>query len=209
MLGSGASHWRTNLPLFEKVGVAEAYPGVDVVYCGNDRKLEYDLVLAPGRTRIRFAAVTGADKIDWDGQGHLVLNVGAARLLQRKPLLRQVIGGVRTEIAGGYRLEGPQTIGLEIGSFDPRSPLIIDPVLSYDCFFGGPNSDTAWDVAVDGAGNVYMAGETLSPGLPTTPNAAQTNYGGGYVGAGGDAFVAESKHRLESGVHDLPGRGGR
>ena len=49
---------------------------------------------------------------------------------------------------------------------------------------------TAWDVALDGAGNVYVAGQTLSAGLPTT-HAFQTNYAGDFTGYGGDAFVAK------------------
>jgi hypothetical protein len=190
-LGSDPACWRANLPLFEKVRVAEVYPGIDVVYYGSQQKLEYDLVVAPGAdagaVRLR---ITGADRLELDAQGDLVLSIGDARLRQHKPVLHQLINGVVAPVAGGYRLLDPQTVGFQVGSYDSRAPLTIDPILTYASYFGGAGTDQAFGVAVDAAGNVYVAGETLSAGLSTT-NAFQPNYNGGYPGGIGDAFVAK------------------
>ncbi len=192
ILGDDPASWRTEVPAFDRVRVAEVYPGVDLVYYGNQQKLEYDFIVAPGADAGAVCMrVTGADRLELDAQGDLVLSVGAAQLRQHKPILHQIIGGTRKEVTGGYRLKDPQTVAIEVGRYDPQWPLIIDPVLSYASYFGGISNDTAWDVALDGAGNVYVAGETLSAGLPTTPGALQTNYAGGYPNAGGDAFVAK------------------
>jgi hypothetical protein len=192
ILGDNPASWQTEVPAFDRVRVAEVYPGVDLVYYGNQQKLEYDFIVAPGADAGAVCLrVTGADRLELDAQGDLVLSVGAAQLRQHKPILHQVIGGVRTEVTGGYRLKDPQTVVLEVGRYDPQWPLVIDPVLSYASYLGGSGNDTGWDVALDGAGNVYVAGETLSADLPTTTNAWQTNYAGGYPGAGGDAFVAK------------------
>ena len=39
---------------------------------------------------------------------------------------------------------------------------MIDPVLSYSTYFGGNSGETAWTVAVDTNGFVYVAGQTFS-----------------------------------------------
>jgi hypothetical protein len=191
ILGNDPAGWRTEIPAFDRVCVAELYPGVDLVYYGNERKLEYDLTVAPGADPDAISLrVSGADRIELDAQGDLVLSVGGAQLRQHKPILHQVIGGARKEVTGGYRLKDPQTVAFEVGRYDPQWPLVIDPVLSYASYFGGSGNTTAWDVALDGMGNVYVAGETLSAGLATT-NAFQPNYAGDFTGYGGDAFVAK------------------
>ncbi len=195
LLGEDPAIWQTEVSAFDRVRVAEVYAGIDVVYYGNQQKLEYDFIVAPGADpSVVCLRVAGADRLELDAQGDLVMSMGAALLRQHKPILHQVIGGARQEVRGGYRLKDAQTVAFEVGSYDPQWPLIIDPVLSYASYFGGTGPDTAWDVALDGAGNVYVAGETLSAGLPATPGAFQANYAGGFPGAGGDAFVAKFDH---------------
>src|SRR5687768_11045072 len=45
---SGAeSKWRTNVSHYAQVMLAEVYPGIDAVYYGNQRQLEYDVVAQP------------------------------------------------------------------------------------------------------------------------------------------------------------------
>jgi hypothetical protein len=56
----------------------------------------------------------------------------------------------------------------------------------YSSYLGGSDADTGDGIAVDGAGNVYVTGETDSTDFPTTTNAIQPGYGGG-----GDAFVTQ------------------
>ena len=47
-IGNDPSKWRTNVPNYTKVAYKDVYPGVDLVYYGNQRQLEYDFVVAPG-----------------------------------------------------------------------------------------------------------------------------------------------------------------
>jgi hypothetical protein len=47
-LGNDPKKWRTNVPNYAKVKYQSVYPGVDLVYYGNQRQLEYDFVVAPG-----------------------------------------------------------------------------------------------------------------------------------------------------------------
>ncbi len=57
----------------------------------------------------------------------------------------------------------------------------------FSVIFGGGDHDIGNAVALDAEGNVYVAGYTWSRDFPTTPNAYQTYYGGGWM----DAFVCK------------------
>src|SRR5277367_5444031 len=48
LIGSDPAGWRTNIHLFKSVHIQEAYPGINVVYKENQRRLEYDFIVSPG-----------------------------------------------------------------------------------------------------------------------------------------------------------------
>jgi hypothetical protein len=58
----------------------------------------------------------------------------------------------------------------------------INPTLSgassliYSTYLGGSNTDRAYAIAVDSAGNAYITGQTLSSNFPTTSNAYDSTY---------------------------------
>ncbi len=191
LLGNDPSNWRTGVPLFSRVRVTQLYPGVDLVYYGNESRLEYDFVVAPradvGQIAIHFA---GADRIHVNERGDLVFTLGCQEICQPKPIVYQTIAGVRQPVAGSYVLDDPQTVRFQIGTYDRQLPLVIDPILSYATYFGGTGIDAAWGVDVDASGNIYLAGETMGA-LPTN---AATHFYTNYTAAvrnHGDAFVAK------------------
>lgn len=65
-LGNDPKKWRTNVPNYAKVKYQSVYPGVDLVYYGNPRQLEYDFVVAPGADPnvITLEFETGALKLE-------------------------------------------------------------------------------------------------------------------------------------------------
>jgi Beta-propeller repeat len=65
--------------------------------------------------------------------------------------------------------------------------------LLYSTFLGGDNGDAAYGVALDSSGNVYLAGTTMSPNFPVTPDAFQTVFGGAFISGAvrSDAFAAK------------------
>ena len=179
-IGNDPAKWRTGVPTYAKVHYQEVYPGIDLVYYGRQRQLEYDLVVRPGADPSAIALrVTGADKVEVDVQGDLVLHTAAGPIRQRKPFIYQEVGGVRKEIPGGYVLKGEQHVGFKVAPHDARRPLVIDPVLSYSTYLGGSGQDRSHAIAVDAAGNAYVTGGTFSPDFPTTAGAFQASFGDG------------------------------
>ncbi|MCX8090075.1 MAG: SBBP repeat-containing protein [Verrucomicrobiae bacterium] len=190
LLGNDPAQWRTRLTLFSRVQVRDLYPGVDVIYYNTARRIEYDLHLAPGTDpRTIVIRVIGADALRLDTNGDLLIWLGDEDVRQPRPVAYQVDRGTRRTVHAAYRLLDSQTFGFELGAYDPALPLVIDPVLSYATFFGGAGSDIAWDLALDAAGNIYVAGESMSAGL-ATPGAFQTTNRMG-TSLGGDVFVAK------------------
>ncbi len=197
LMGNDPAAWRTGVPTFARVRVEELYPGVDLVYYGNQRQLEYDFTLAsgtdPNLIKIHF---DGADKISIGGKGELILALGRDEICQPAPVIYQMVAGARQAVAGGYRLINRHTVVFAIGNYDHRLPLVIDPVLSFSTYFGGNSSDAAWSIALDTNGFMYITGQTLSTQFYPTSGAFQTNFAGG--GVTGDAFVAKLTTNAQS-----------
>lgn len=165
-LGNEPARWRTNVARYAKVEYRNVWPGVNLVYYGNQRQLEYDFVVAAGADpRVIRLAFENADEIKTDPQGRLVLRVGDGAVTMQKPFVWQEVNGARAEVAGGFVLEGTQA-RFALGRYDDSKPLIVDPVLSYSTYLGGLDDDVPSAIGVDGAGNVYVAGTTLSTSFP-------------------------------------------
>src|SRR5260370_29001270 len=93
----------TNIPTFARVRYAGVYPGIDLVYYGNQQQLEYDFVLRPGADSNSIALhFEGSDGVDIDSEGNLVLRLNQSRLVQHKPIIYQELLGIRKTIEGGY-----------------------------------------------------------------------------------------------------------
>ncbi len=182
-----------SIPTYAQVRYEHVYPGIDLLYYGNQHQLEYDFVVHPGadtnQIRLRFG---GSESVHIDAGGNLVLNTGKGVIVQHKPRIYQRSGTSRQEIDGRYQMIAANTVGFHIGGYDHTVPLVIDPILSYATFLGGSNGDdVAQGVTTDAAGNVYITGSTTATNFPTAapiqPNAgsqdpdAQSN----------DAFVTK------------------
>src|SRR5438876_470157 len=178
-LGNDLTKWRTHVPTYTQVHYQDLYPGIDLIYYGNQRQLEHDFVVRPGADPGRIAlSFQGADKVEVDAQGDLVLHTAAGAIRQRKPVIYQEVAGLRRDIAGGYLLREKRTVGFKVDKYDPSRPLIIDPVLIYSTYLGGSSFDVAVGIAVDAAGNAYVTGDTFSSNFPTTAGAFQTTLDG-------------------------------
>ncbi len=167
-VGNDPKNWHTGIPTFAKVRYAEVYPGVDLIYYGNQGKLEYDFVVAPGANpkviRLRFEGLNSPLHIS--SEGHLLLASKGGDLRLKKPLIYQRMGDLRHKIAGRYSLREDDSVGFELGAYDSSKTLIIDPVLEYSTYLGGNTGDIGYAIAVDDAGNAYVTG---TRGLPPPP----------------------------------------
>lgn len=167
--GSDPEKWRTNIPTYAKVVYHDVYRGVDLIYYGNQRQLEYDFIVAPGADpSVIILNFQGAEKLEIDSQGNLILQINDNEVVQKRPLMyQQEKVGARQNVSGGYVLRDNHQVGFYVGGYDVNQPLIIDPVLSYSTYIGGGGNDYATAITVDSVGNAYLIGSTSSTDFPT------------------------------------------
>jgi Beta-propeller repeat len=171
-LGNDPAKWRTNIPSYARVKYADVYPGVDLVFYGNQRRLEYDFIVAPGADPKAISLnLEGARKLRVNSRGDLLVTVAGGQVQLQKPLVYQQIRGERREIAGNYAVTGDHHVSFEIAKYDSSEPLIVDPVLIYSTYLGGELDDTALAIAVDSLGKAVVTGNTSSLHFPTTAGA--------------------------------------
>jgi len=191
-VGNDPKNWHTDVPSFARVKYTEIYPGVDLVFYGNQRKLEYDFVVGPGADprKISFK-VDGTSKMRITARGDLTLRVVGGEVEFQKPVVYQILKGKRHEIEGNYVMDGTHRVAFVVAAYDRNEPLILDPVLSYATYLGGTASEDDQQgaaIALDSSGNAFIAGETSSIDFPAGTK-------GGVVTApnqnGGASFVAE------------------
>lgn len=167
-IGNDPARWTTDVPLYSKVHYQQVYDGIDLLYYGNQRQLEYDFQVAPGGDpRAIKLEIAGAERINVDKKdGSLVLGVDQSEVRFKKPVVYQVSNeGNRREIEGGYSVNG-KVVQFQVANFDASKPLVIDPILSYSTYLGA--SATGWGIAVDSSGSAYVTGAVGTNFFPTT-----------------------------------------
>jgi len=214
-IGNDPVKWRTNVPTYANVKYAGVYPGVDLVYYGNQSgQLEYDFVVAPGadvnQIKLSFAGVDGTH-ID-EASGDLVLKAGEEEVRFHKPVVyqptvaaaydrhtfgpkvRSALGKSHPELripsrdtlSGVFVLTSSNEVAFRVAGYDPKRVLVIDPVLSYSTYLGGSNRDSGNGIAVDSSGSAYVTGITWSADFPVHDPLQGRSGGGSY-----DAFVSK------------------
>jgi uncharacterized repeat protein (TIGR01451 family) len=163
LIGNDPHKWHSGVPQFAGVHYANVYPGIDLVYYGNQGRLEYDFRIAPGadpaQAELEF---DGARTLQLSG-GDLILtgkDEGGLRL--QAPHLYQRDGDHKKPVAGRFVLRAANRVGFEIGAYDRGRELVIDPDLDFSTYFGGNGTETSPSVAVNGDGFIYLVGSTTS-----------------------------------------------
>jgi hypothetical protein len=186
-VGNDPKKWHSGIPTYGKVSYTSVYPGIDLVFYGNQSQLEYDFVVAPDADPGQIAWQIEGAQISVDAQGNLQLAAPNGPAGFKKPVLYQMDGEKKISVDGRYVVAGNQ-VRFALGSYDHSKPLTIDPVLTYLTYLGAPVSATASTngvthiggvagygvngselsqaLAIDHDGNVYVTGYTNALNFP-------------------------------------------
>ena len=193
-IGRDPKNWHTEVPSYSRVAYQGIYSGVDAVFYGNQRQLEYDFIVAPGADPKQIALdVEGAKTLELDARGNLLMGVSGREVRLLKPVIYQEANGEHREIAGNYEITREHRVTFSIGNYDRNERLVIDPVLDYSTYLGGGpavsgiGSDFGFGIAVDSSKDAYVTGQTFSLSFPTTASGftpgpvASNNFGAVFV----------------------------
>ncbi|HEY7098808.1 MAG TPA: SBBP repeat-containing protein [Terriglobales bacterium] len=200
LIGNDPAKWHRNVPQFARVQYGNVYPGIDLVYYGEQGQLEYDFVVAPGSNPDAIGwKFDGVKDLKVDAKGNLVLANEGEAVVFRAPSVYQQVGNEKTTVIGRFVLRAANEAGFEVGPYDRSRALIIDPVLTYSSYLGGAGGEGCFAItsiptsgcpaiAVDPASNIYVAGTTTSTDFPsvTSPDPFQGSNAGG-----ADVFVTK------------------
>ena len=211
--GDDAARWSAGVPTYGAVVAGQVWPGVDMVWHGDQRHLEHDMVVGPGVDPSVVALdVDGADGLTIDGAGDLVIDLGGTTSRMARPILYQDVAGERRVVTGSFLLLGPSgptsgdlepsgptsgdlgpsRIGFQVGAYDATRPLVIDPTLVTSTYLGGSGADNGYGITRDKEGNTYVVGATESNDFPTlTPLQAKLALASAAGGPNSDVFVAK------------------
>lgn len=189
--GNNRRQWRRDVPNYGKVQYEEVYPGVDLVFYGKQRELEYDFIVAPGadpsRIRMEFRDLLARSRRpEINGRGELVLSTSGGEVVQKKPFAYQVVRGKQRQVACDYTLRENGHVGFRLAAHDPKLPVVIDPILTYASYLGGVEEDEGLAVCADAFGNLYVTGRTDSPNFPLA-----VPYQGARAGVDDDLFITK------------------
>jgi hypothetical protein len=175
-----------DVPSFGEIIYRELYPGIDLSYGSENGRLKSEFHVRsgadPGSIRLQYE---GAERVEIDALGALVLHTAAGILREEAPETYQIAHGRREPVASRFRIQIDGAVTFDVGAYDRERTLIIDPVLTASTYLGGSGFENATAVAVDSTGYIYVAGWTDSSDLRTV-NALRPTSGGGV-----DAFVAK------------------
>jgi len=193
LLGNDPAKWHTGVPLYSQVRTQQVYPGVDLLFHGDQKQLEYDFVVAPGADPSKIAfRIRGASRMEIDAQGDLVLHTADSDFRMHKPIVYQTIASERRTIEGGFVRKGKHEVAFQVGAYDHSQTLVIDPAIGYASFLGGNGDELSGGFAVDdstpGSPKLYLAGLTsdtttfpeantvIGSGTSTTPPVIEVGF---------------------------------
>jgi hypothetical protein len=145
-----------------RVSYPGLWPGITLLYDPTEEGIVRSTYLLepgadPANIRLRYNK-----PVHLEPGGSLRIAYATGLMRESAPVAWQDIDGRRVPVAVAFRLaDGPATrpeVGFSLGLYNPAHPLTIDPVLQWNTFLGGAGNDSATSMALDGSGNIFVAG---------------------------------------------------
>ncbi|MBN1922031.1 MAG: SBBP repeat-containing protein [Anaerolineae bacterium] len=173
--GDQPTTWREQMPIFAEVLYKDLYPGITLRYALEQGGLKSEFLLEPGvdpaQIAVRYQGAGGLS-LSTAGDLHIASTLKhTASLVEQAPIVYQSEGERQNPLRAAFRLLDEHTYGFTLlEEPDATRPLVIDPLLIYSSYLGGPQDDGAWAVTLDPDNAIYVTGVTWSYSFPPEYN---------------------------------------
>jgi hypothetical protein len=168
----------------DQVTYANLWDGVDVTYetvaegiakttytvapnaDPNQIRLRYNLPVelqADGSLRVSDPGADSLAGIASSTGASISSTAGSGYMHESAPVAWQEVGDQRVSVEVAFQVDNENEVSFQVGQYDPRRPLVIDPTYSWHTFYGVKPVFTGTAITADGSGNVYMVGNVTSP----------------------------------------------
>ncbi len=104
-IGNDPEKWKTNIPIYQSVIYKDIYENIDIKFYGNNRQMEYDIILKPGADLSQvMLSYEGTEGLSITEDGKMEINLKEGKVIQNKPYCYQEIAGKRIEVEGSFKL---------------------------------------------------------------------------------------------------------
>lgn len=181
------STWKTSLAAYERLVYPQVWSGVSLEYHLESGSLGARLRLDPGADPSQIRLASGSDTLVADRSGNLNGQIGANAFSLAPPTAYQLIDGRKRTVKVAYRLLPSGQFGFQLGTYSKSAALVLEPKFVWGALLPGPGSDageSANAIALDGSGDIFIAGTTSAMDFPTTGSTYDSSWNGAY-----DIFV--------------------
>jgi beta-propeller repeat-containing protein len=191
--GNDPSKWKGNIPTYDLVSLGEVYKGVELKLKAHGKNVEKLFYVKPGgKTGSISIKLSGAKGLNVNEKGELEIETELGMVKLTKPVAYQKNGGKRESVEVAYVVKRDE-YGFKLGEYDRTKELVIDPILAAT-FLGGTGFDEIFAITLDGAGNVFVAGDTESSDFPGVgAGSADSTFAGST-----EAFIAKLNSNLST-----------
>lgn len=183
-LGNDATRWRSGVPAYDAVRYEGLYDGVDLEVFGSAGVVKYNFIVRAGADPRQMALMyEGTEGVSVSSGGTLLIRTTVRDIVEMRPYVYQRDDdGTEKEVASRWRVsreKGGYRAYVEVGQYDTRRELVIDPVLIFSTYTGSTADNWGTTAAYDSKKNVYTAGLVFNIGYPVTTGAYQPTFAGG------------------------------
>jgi hypothetical protein len=161
----------------QRVEYPNLWDGITLRYdAANEGISESTYFIEPGaevaEIQLRYNTDTELLK---DGSLKIKLPTQQGYITESSPVAWQILNGKKQFVQVAYEIKDG-VVGFTVKDYDKYHELIIDPTYQWHTFQGSGSTDEGYGIAVDGSGNVYVAGYShVTWGNPLHPHSGSHN----------------------------------
>ncbi|MDX1651829.1 MAG: hypothetical protein R3277_05020, partial [Brumimicrobium sp.] len=175
-IGNNPRYWAEKVHGYEEFTLKKIYDDIDLRFIEQEKEIKYEFIVAPqgDPQQIKLTYLNQRD-IKIDKNGNLVISTALGDIIEQKPYAYQIANGKIVEIDCGFKLEG-NTVTFEIGSYNERVSLVIDPTLVFATYCGAVSDNFGMTATYGYDGTAYNAGMVYGNAYPMPdPSAYDVN----------------------------------